>query len=113
MSILEATLSKSQAQQAFKQQNRIAKAVIYLKKLDKEMIYRMGKKDDNRITRVRHLEDSRPMTNINRHTQQVISKRNEIVTYGENNKLHVLGKSGGVSLFDAMSPKLTLGKNDC
>lgn len=53
------------------------------------------------------------MTSINKHTKQVVSKRNEIVTYGENNKLHVLGKSGGVSLFDAMSPKLTLGKKDC
>ena len=37
----------------------------------------------------------------------------DIITYAENNKLHVLEKSGGVSLFDALSAKLKLNKNDC
>ncbi len=113
MSTLETTMTKSQAKSILRENNKIAKAVIYLKKLDKEMIYRMGKKSDNRITRVRHHEDDRPMTQVNRRTKQIESKRNEIITYGENNKLHVLEKSGGVSLFDAISPKLKLNRKDC
>lgn len=111
--VLENTLSKSQAMDLLRQQNRIAKSVIYLKKLDKRMIYRMGKEDDTRITRIRHNEDERPQTTVNKRTGQIISKRNEIITYSENNELYVLEKSGGVSLFDAMSPKLQLGKKDC
>ncbi len=113
MTILKTTMTKSQAQSLLRENNKVSKAVIYLKKLDKEMIYRMGKKNDNRITRVRHHEDDRPMTQVNKRTKQIISKRSEIITYGENNKLHVLEKSGGVSLFDAMSTKLKLNKNDC
>ena len=50
---------------------------------------------------------------MNKRTGQAISKRNEIITYAENNELFVLEKSGGVSLFDAMSPKLKLGNKDC
>lgn len=94
-------------------QSKIAKPVKYLKKLDTEMVYRLGKEDDNRMSRIRHFEDDRPMAKVNRRTNTVIPKRNEIITYKENNKLYVLGKSGGVSLFDAISPKLTLGRKDC
>lgn len=79
MSTLETTMTKSQAKSILRENNKIAKAVIYLKKLDKEMIYRMGKKSDNRITRVRHHEDDRPMTQVNRRTKQIESKRNEII----------------------------------
>lgn len=113
MTIPQLSLSKSQAEALLRQQNRIAKAVIYLRKLDRRMIYRMGKEDDNRIARIRYYEDGRPMTRTDKRTGQVISKRNEIITYKENNDLYVLEKSGGVSLFDAMSPKLSLGRSDC
>ncbi|WP_020409062.1 hypothetical protein [Hahella ganghwensis] len=53
------------------------------------------------------------MTSVNRRTKALVSKRNEIITYSEGRELFVLGKSGGVSLFDAMSPKLKMGVNDC
>lgn len=111
--ILENTLSKSEAIDLLRQKNRIAKSVIYLKQLDRRMIYRMGKDDDNRIKRIRHNEDDRPQTSINKHTGREVAKRNEIITYAENNELYVLEKSGGVSLFDAMSPKLKMGNRDC
>ena len=111
--ILENTLTKSQAISLLREQNRIAKSVIYLKKLDKRMIYRMGKDDNTRITRIRHNEDDRPQIRLNKRTQQIMTKRNEIITYAEKNELYVLEKSGGVSLFDAMSPKLKMGNKDC
>ncbi len=111
--ILENTLSKSQAIELFQHQNRISKAVIYLRRLDKRMIYRMGKDDNTRITRIRYNEDDRPRTRINKRTGIAVAKRNEIITYAENDELYVLEKSGGVSLFDAMSPKLKMGSKDC
>ena len=111
--ILENTLTRTQAMKLREQNNRVAKAVIYLKQLDKRMIYRLGKADDPRITRLRYNEDDRPQTSINRRTGVSVAKRNEIITYGEKDELYVLGKSGGVSLFDAMSSKLTLGNRDC
>ncbi len=109
--ILETTITESQAKAIMREQKNIVKAVVFLTKLDKT-IYRMGKKDDNRLTRIRHHEDDRPMFQLNRRSRQITSKRSEIITYSKNNELYVLGKSGGVSLFDAISPKLKLNKND-
>lgn len=109
--ILETTITKSQAKAVMREQKNIVKAIVFLKKLDKT-IYRMGKEDDNRLTRVRYHEDDRPMAQLNQRSRQIISKRNEIITYSENNKLYVLEKSGGVSLFDAISPKLKPNKNN-
>ncbi|MDH5178863.1 MAG: hypothetical protein OEZ39_10335 [Gammaproteobacteria bacterium] len=113
MTILETTLTKQQAIQQFREISKIAKAVIYLKKIDKEMIFRLGKDNNNKIAHVRHHEDDRPITSYNKRTKSIVSKRNEIITYQENKQLYVLAKSGGVSLFDAMSPKLTLTGKDC
>ncbi|MCO1336727.1 hypothetical protein MO867_20580 [Microbulbifer sp. OS29] len=111
--ILETTLTRHEAMSKFREQHRITKPVVYLKQLDKRMIYRMGKNDTTRITRLRHHEDSRPMKSVNKRTGIETSKRNEIITFKEKDELYVLEKSGGVSLFDAMSPKLKMGKNDC
>lgn len=111
--ILDSTLTKSQAESFFKEVSRVVKPVIYLKKLDCELIYRAGKQNDSRITHLRYKEDERPMFSTDKRTGAIISKRVEIITYAENGILYVLGKSGGVSLFDAMSPKLKLGPKDC
>src|SRR5690606_19666948 len=55
----------------------------------------------------------RPLQRKNPITGKLVDKTNEVITYAERGELFVLGKSGGVSLFDAMSPKLTLNKGDC
>ncbi len=112
MKILSNTLTKTQAESRNRELTRTRKPVIYLKKIDKQMIFRAGKKNDNRMTRVRYLEDDRPMSQTHKVTGVTSLKRNEIITYAENRELFVLAKSGGVSLFDAMSPKITLSKND-
>lgn len=112
MGTVELSQTKQQAHAALKKQNKFAKSVNYMKKLDKH-IFRLGKKDDNRMTRVRHLEDDRPLISVNKRTQKVTKKRNEIITYVDNNKLYVVAKSGGVSLFDTRSEKLDMGNNDC
>ncbi len=111
--ILNTTLSRHEALVKLQEQNRTAKPVIYLKVLDKQMIYRMGKENTTRITRIRHHEDDRPMVSVNKRTGVESGKRTEIITFKENDELYVLEKSGGVSLFDAMSPKMTMGKKDC
>lgn len=105
------SLTKSEAVKIFQERERTARAVEYLKKFDVEMVYRLGKEDDTRIDRVRHLEDDRPLQSTNKRGI-ITQKRNEVITYKENGEVYVLAKSGGVSLFDAMSPKLTLGKKD-
>ena len=112
MQPLNITLTKSQAMQLNKELSLIRKKVRYLDKFDCEMVYRLGTNDDSNISKVRIKEDSRPQQRVDRITGNVIDKTNDIITYSENGSLFVLEKSGGVSLFDGISPKLKMNKTD-
>ena len=88
---------------------------IYMYKFDVDVVFRKGKKSGEQIGKVRYKEDSRPQRSYNSRTKTEQDKKNDIVTYqkGGTDDLYVLAKSGGVSLFDGMSSKVKLGKNDC
>ncbi|HVK99310.1 MAG TPA: hypothetical protein VM553_05825 [Dongiaceae bacterium] len=88
---------------------------IYMYKFDVDVVFRKGKLDNDQLNSVRYKEDERPQKSFNRQTRTEQDKKNDIVTYkmpGSEN-LYVLARSGGVSLFDGMSSKVKLGKNDC
>lgn len=88
---------------------------IYMYKFDVDVVFRKGKKKDQQIGKVRYREDSRPQKSYNSRTKTEQDKKNDIVTYkkGGSDDLYVMARSGGVSLFDGMSSKIKLGKNDC
>ena len=113
MQPMDVTLTRDQALIVDRNLSKIRKKVVYIQQFDCELVYRLGSKDDTKITKVRIREDARPQQRKDRITGNMVDKVNDIITYAENNELFVLAKSGGISLFDAMSPKLTLRKNDC
>lgn len=86
-----------------------------MKKFDVDIVFRKGKLEEEQISKVRYKEDSRPQKIYNKRIGREEDKKNDIVTYKPKGKndLYVLAKSGGVSLFDGMSSKITLGKKDC
>lgn len=88
---------------------------IYLYKFDADVVFRKGKQDNEQIAAVRFKEDDRPQKSFNPRTRSEQDKKNDIVTYKlrGSDELYVLARSGGVSLFDGMSSKIKLGKNDC
>lgn len=88
---------------------------IYIYKFDVDVVFRKGKTNNEQIGKVRYKEDSRPQKSYNIRTKTELDKKNDIVTFkkGGSDDLYVLAKSGGVSLFDGMSSKVKLGKNDC
>lgn len=88
---------------------------IYMYKFDVDVVFRKGKKKDQQISKVRYREDSRPQKSYNSRTKTEQDKKNDIVTYkkGGSDDLYVMARSGGISLFDGMSSKVKLGKNDC
>lgn len=106
------TLSKRQAVQLNQNISRIRKKVRYLDKFDCEMVYRLGSKNDSKISKVRVKEDARPQQRTDKITGELIDKANDIITYAQDGDLFVLAKSGGVSLFDGISPKLKMSKKD-
>ena len=88
---------------------------IYIYKFDVDVVYRRGKHDDEQIGKVRYREDSRPQKIYNKKTNSERDKKNDVVTFKIPNSsdLFVLARSGGVSLFDGISSKVSLTKNDC
>jgi hypothetical protein len=107
------TFSKSQAIDFLNTSKR--RSVVYMYKFDVDVVFRKGKLDDEQIGKVRYKEDARPQKSYNQRTKREESKKNDIVTYKMpgRNDLYVLPKSGGVSLFDGISSKISLGKKDC
>lgn len=107
------TFSRSQAVDYLGRTKR--RKQIYMYQFDVDVVFRKGKHNDEQIGKVRYKEDSRPQTYFDKFTQTEQDKKNDVVTYrlGGNDDLYVLAKSGGVSLFDGMSSKVSLGKNDC
>lgn len=112
MKPLKVTLSKKQAVMLNQELSKVRKKIRYLDKFDCEMVYRLGGKDDSKISKVRAKEDGRPLQRKDRVTGDLVDKANDIITYAKGGELYVLAKSGGVSLFDGISPKLNLNKND-
>jgi len=106
------TLTRDKAVELNRDLMKVRKKVRYLKSIDCEMIYRLGGKDDPKISKVRTKEDSRPLTRKDRITGDLVEKANDIITYSKDDELYVLAMSGGVSLFDGKSPKLKMNKND-
>jgi len=107
-----ATLTKAQAIELNKVLAGQRPQVRYLKNFDTDRIYRKGKIDDITIDKPRITEDARPEVVKNSRTGKMDKKRIDVITYMENNKLYVLVGSGGVSLFDGVSPNLILGPKD-
>ncbi|VAW66938.1 hypothetical protein MNBD_GAMMA09-1422 [hydrothermal vent metagenome] len=112
MKPLDITLSKQQAIQLNHEISKIRRKVRYLERFDCEMVYRLGSKDNTKISKVRIKEDDRPQKRKDRLTGDLVDKANDIITYAQNGKILVLAKSGGVPLFDGISPKLKMNKND-
>ncbi|GAB2189623.1 hypothetical protein MAH1_12310 [Sessilibacter sp. MAH1] len=107
------TYSKSQAIDFLNTNKR--KKVVYMYKFDVDVVFRKGQHEDQQIGKVRYKEDARPQKSYNKRTKREESKRNDVVTYkmpGQED-LYVLSKSGGVSLFDGISSKVSLSKKDC
>jgi hypothetical protein len=88
---------------------------VYMYRFDVDVVFRKGKLENEQIGKVRYKEDERPQKIYNKRTKSEQNKKNDIVTYKArgSDELYVLAKSGGVSLFDGMSSKIKLGKNDC
>lgn len=88
---------------------------VYMRKFDVDVVFRRGKQNDEQINKVRYKEDHRPQKFFDKRLGAEIDKRNDIITYKMpgKNEVYVLGKSGGVSLFDGMSSKVKLGPKDC
>lgn len=109
----ELTFFKTQAQEYLNRNKRSKQ--IYMYEFDVDVVFRKGKLDDQQVSKVRYKEDSRPQKSINHRTKLMQDKKNDIVTYrtSTSQELYVLAKSGGVSLFDGMSNKITLSKTDC
>jgi hypothetical protein len=75
--------------------------VLYIYQTDVD-IFRAGKKDDTRMTRLRYEEDDRPPP-----------KANDIATYYDpDGKLHVRAGTGGISLFSGMNRNRRMGRAD-
>lgn len=90
------------------------KNTVYLTKFDTATVYRAGKKDkpENAFDNLRYDEDSRDAVRWDKYQEEYVPKTNEIITYEENGKIWVLARSGGVSLFDGISEKRKMRKND-
>lgn len=75
--------------------------VLYIYQTDVD-IFRAGKKEDTRMTRLRYEEDGRPPP-----------KTNDIATYYDpGGKLHVRTGTGGISLFSGMNRNRRMGRSD-
>jgi len=111
MKVLEITLSKKDAIILNKNYSKARRKVRYLDRFDCQTVYRLGTEKDTKISKVRISEDDRPKTRIDKITGDIIHKANDIITYSERGELFVLAQSGGVSLFDGISPKLRMSKN--
>ncbi len=101
-----ATLTKAQA---IELNNALAgrrPQVRYLTHFDTDRIYRRGIGDDSTIAKPRITEDDRPEFNKSSRTGKMEQKQIDVITYAENGTLYVLGKSGGISVFDGRSPNL-------
>lgn len=108
------SLTKRQATEMMRSFPAANRKVKYLSKFDCEMVYRKGRNEkDSQIERVRYQEDNRPNFRTDKITGVEIPKLIEILTYNENNKIYVMAKSGGISLFDALSPKVRLSGKEC
>lgn len=107
------TINKEQAIDYLKRNRRSNQ--IYMYKFDADVVFRKGKLEDDQIGKVRYKEDARPQKSYNSRTRTEQDKKNDIVTYQMNGSddLYVLARSGGASLFDGISSKVKLGKNDC
>lgn len=75
--------------------------VLYIYQTDVD-IFRAGKQEDARMTRLRYEEDERPPP-----------KANDIATYYDpDGKLHVRAGTGGISLFSGINRKRRMGRTD-
>jgi len=110
------SLTKRQAMDLFNspEWKKRRQNTVYLTEFDSAKIYRAGKKDksENAFDNLRYAEDDRPEERWDKRLEKSIKKTNEIITYEENNKIYVLARSGGVSLFDGISQNRKMGKND-
>lgn len=64
-------------------------------------IFRAGKENDPRMTKLRYEEDDRPPP-----------KANDIVTYWAGNILKVQAGTGGISLYDGIDRNRRMGRTD-
>lgn len=106
------TFTKSQAIAYSTLNKRLTR---YMYQFDVDVVFRKGKLDDEQMGKVRYKEDSRPLKVLNSRTKRLEDKKNDIVTYKTPDKdgLFVLAKSGGISLFDGISSKVSLRNKDC
>ena len=74
--------------------------VLYIYQPDVD-IFRAGKENDNRMTRLRYEEDDRPPP-----------KENDIATYLVGNILKVQAGTGGISLYDGINHNRRMGRSD-
>lgn len=74
--------------------------VFYIYQPDVD-IFRAGKEDDARMTKLRYEEDDRPPP-----------KTNDIVTYMAGNILKVKAGTGGISLYDGVDHNRRMGRTD-
>jgi len=106
-----ATLTKAQAIELNKALAGRRPQVRYLTHFDTDRIWRLGKGEDSTIDKPRITEDDRPEFNKSSGTGKMERKQIDVITYAENDTLHVLGKSGGISVFDGRNPYLKESKN--
>ncbi len=74
--------------------------VLYIYQPDVE-IFRAGKEDDTRMTKLRYEEDDRPPP-----------KANDIATYRVGSILKVKAGTGGISLYDGIDRNRRMGRTD-
>jgi len=101
-----ATLTKAQAIELNKALSGRRAQVRYLTHFDTDRIWRRGKGEDSTIDKPRIAEDDRPAFSKDSRTGEMKPKQIDVITYAENDTLHVLGKSGGISVFDGRNPNL-------
>lgn len=112
MQVQEISLSREQAVSLNRDLSKVRKKVRLMERFDCEVVFRLGGKENPKISKVRVREDGRPLMRKDRITGDLIEKANDVITYAKDGELFVLSKSGGVSLFDGISPKLKMNKSD-
>ncbi|MBI3900018.1 MAG: hypothetical protein HY308_17255 [Gammaproteobacteria bacterium] len=112
MRALPDSLTKEQAIALYESRLATSSEVIYMPCFDASVVFRMGKEDNiTTIDIIRCHEDDRPMYFTDKSTGRQTRKLWDLITYQENGLLYALRRSGGVSLFDDLSPKAPRRKN--